>query len=136
MLKGFRDFIMRGNVIDLAVGVVIGAAFNSVVSSLVKDFITPLIAAIAKAPDFSSLAFVLNGSKFMYGDFVNSFISFLLTAAAVYFFVVLPINKISERLNRNKPVATITTKACSECLSDIPLGAKRCPHCTSVLNNS
>lgn len=127
LFEGFKSFILRGNAVDLAVGVVIGAAFNSVVQAIVKDLLTPIIAAIAKKPDFSSLSFTINGSNFLYGDFINNLISFLLVAAAVYFFVVLPINKlISLRKKEESP----TTKKCSQCLSDIPAKATRCAHCT------
>lgn len=103
MLQGFRDFILRGNVVDLAIGVVIGASFGTLVSALVEDLLTPLIAAVAKQPDFSALVFTINGSKFMYGDFINAFIAFLIAAAAVYFFVVLPMNKLLARFK--KPAA-------------------------------
>lgn len=133
MLKGFREFIMRGNVVDLAVGVVIGAAFGSVVNALVKDLITPLVAALFKAPDFSNLIFTINSSKFMYGEFINALISFLIVAVSIYFMVVLPMTKITERLNRNKVAPLPTTKKCGECLSEIPIEAKRCAHCTSVI---
>ena len=134
MMKGFRDFILRGNVVDLAVGVVVGAAFGAVVSALVKDLFTPLIAAIVKQPDFSSLFFTINGSKFMYGDFLNALISFLIVANAIYFFVVLPINKLTERFKKPGPPAEPTTQKCPECLSDIPKNAHRCAFCTSALN--
>lgn len=130
-MKGFKEFILRGNVVDLAVGVMIGAAFNSVVSALVKDLMTPLIAAIMKQPNFSAFAFTVNGSQFLYGDFVNSLISFIITAATVYFFVVLPINKLSNM--RKGPPPQATTKPCPECLSNVPIGAKRCAYCASVL---
>ena len=103
MLKGFKEFILRGNAVDLAVGVVIGAAFGSIVNGLVKDLITPFIAALVKAPDFSNISFTLNGSKFLIGDFLNTLISFIIIAATVYFFVVLPINKLLERSIRNPP---------------------------------
>jgi len=96
-MKGFRDFILRGNVVDLAVGVVIGAAFGAVVTALVKDLLTPFIAAVAKQPDFSKLLFTINGSQFLYGDFLNALLSFLIVAAAIYFFVVLPVNKLLAR---------------------------------------
>jgi large conductance mechanosensitive channel len=127
ILKGFKDFILRGNVVDLAVGVMIGAAFNSVVSSLVKDLMTPLISAIFKQPNFSSFSFSLNGSQFLYGDFINNLISFLITAATIYFFIVVPINKFGKINN-----AISTTKQCPECLSKIPIKAHRCAYCTSV----
>lgn len=131
-MKGFKEFILRGNVVDLAVGVMIGAAFNGVVSALVKDLMTPLIAAVVKQPNFSSFSFTVNGSQFQYGDFVNNVISFLITAATVYFFVVLPINKLSA-LRRKGPPPEATTKECPECLSSIPIKAKRCAYCTAVL---
>jgi len=132
-VKGFRQFLMRGNVIDLAVAVVIGAAFGAVVTALVKDLITPLIAAIAGKRDFSGIAFTVNGSRFMIGDFVNAVVSFLLISAAVYFFVVLPVNTISARLRRGEAPPAATTKNCKECLSAIPIAAKRCAFCTSVV---
>lgn len=132
MLKGFKQFILRGNVVDLAVGVVIGAAFGNVVNSLVKDLLTPLISAIAKVPDFSTLAFSLNGSRFSYGLFFNNLISFIIVAAAIYFFVVVPLNALIARTKKNV-IAEITTKNCDYCLSEISLKAKRCAHCTSDL---
>lgn len=131
MLKGFRDFILRGNVIDLAVAVVIGGAFGAIVTALVKDLITPLIAAIAGNPDFSGINFTVNNSKFMIGDFINSLVSFLLISAAVYFLVVLPMNKIMARA-RPAEKAEPTEIACPECLSMIPAAAKRCKFCTAV----
>jgi large conductance mechanosensitive channel len=130
VLKGFKDFIVRGNVVDLAVGVMVGAAFNSVVSSLVKDLMTPLIAAIFKQPNFSTFSFTLRGSQFLYGDFINNLISFLITAATIYFFVVVPINKLTAI--RKGPPPEATTKTCPECLSNIPIKAHRCAYCTSV----
>jgi large conductance mechanosensitive channel len=129
MLSGFKQFILRGNVVDMAVGVVIGAAFASVVGALTKDLLTPLIAAIVKAPDFSGLTFTLNGSKFMYGDFINTLISFMLVAGAVYFFVVTPINALVSRMHKAPAPADPTTKKCPECLSEIPIDARRCAHC-------
>ena len=131
MLKGFRQFILRGNVIDLAVAVVIGAAFGGVVTALVKDLITPLIAAVAGKPDFSAIVFTINGSKFPIGDFVNAVISFLMIAAAIYFFVVAPMNAVVARMNRGAAPPDPTTKKCGECLSEIPIAAKRCAFCTS-----
>ena|ERR1700761_5278414 len=128
MLKGFRDFVLRGNVVDLAVGVVIGAAFGSVVTALVKDLITPIIAAFAQKPDFSGFFFELNGAKFLYGDFLNTVISFLMIAAAVYFFVVLPVNSLLSRVHKQAPP---DKKKCAECRSDIALDARRCAFCTS-----
>lgn len=131
MLKGFRDFILRGNVLDLAVAVVIGAAFGAIVNALVKDLITPLIAALGGNPDFSQLYFTINNSKFMVGDFMNALIAFLIIAAVIYFLVVLPMNKIMARLKRGEKVDP-TEKTCPECLSMIPLAATRCKFCTSV----
>ena len=129
IFEGFKNFILRGNAVDLAVGVVIGAAFSGLVTALVKDLLTPLIGAIAKVPDFSGLFFTLNGSKFMYGELINAFISFLLVAIAVYFFVILPMNAFMSRINKKIP----TIKKCPECLSDIPAGAKRCAHCSQLI---
>ena len=131
MLKGFRDFILRGNVIDLAVAVVVGAAFNTVVAALVKDIVTPFIAAIGGKPDFSNLYFSINSSRFMYGDFLNAVISFLINASIIYFFIVLPMNSIMERIKSGEKIDP-KSKTCTECLSEIPLKAKRCKYCTSV----
>lgn len=133
MLTGFKKFITRGNVVDLAIGVVIGAAFNGVVNSLVKDIITPLIGAIAETPDFSRMSFTIRGSVFMYGDLINSVVSFLLVAAAVYFFVVVPMNALMNRIKRGEESVDPAEKTCPECLSKIPLAAKRCAFCTSVV---
>ncbi len=127
MLKGFRDFILRGNVLDLAVAVVIGGAFGTIVTSLVKDIITPLIAAIFQKPDFSSLLLTINGGKITYGNFLNALISFLLISAAVYFLVVLPVNTLLARMHLT--AVPPATKPCPECLSDIPAAARRCSHC-------
>lgn len=132
MLKEFKQFLLRGNVVDLAVGVVIGAAFGTIVTALVSDLLTPLIAAIAKVPDFGGLMFTINGAKFMYGHFINALISFVLIAAAVFFFVVKPVNMLIER-SRKEPPADPTTKKCNECLSEIPLEARRCSFCTQVV---
>jgi large conductance mechanosensitive channel len=131
-MKGFKQFLLRGNVVDLAVGVVVGAAFGTVVSALVKDLLTPLIAAIAEKPDFSAFSFTLNGSKFLYGDFLNAIVSFVIVAAAIYYLVVLPINALVARAHREPP-ADPTTKKCPECLSEIPIEARRCAHCCSPL---
>jgi large conductance mechanosensitive channel len=131
-MSGFKQFLLRGNVVDLAVGVVIGAAFGTVVSALVKDLLTPLIAAIVAKPDFSAFIFTLNGSKFLYGDFLNAVVSFVIVAAAIYYFVVLPINALMARVHREPP-ADPTTKRCPECLSEIPIAAKRCAHCCVVV---
>lgn len=129
MLKEFKQFLLRGNVVDLAVGVVIGAAFGTIVNSLVKDILTPIIAAIAKVPDFSGLAITIRGSSIMYGSFLNALISFLLVATAIFFFVVKPMNLLISR-SRKEPPADPTTKKCPECQSEIPLSSKRCAHCT------
>jgi len=133
MLKGFKQFILRGNVVDLAVGVVIGAAFGKIVEALVKDVLTPLIGAIAKIPDFSNVFFTINDSKFMIGDFINALISFVIVAASIYFLVVVPINALVTRSKRDKVPADPTTKKCPECFSEIPLEATRCAHCTTKL---
>src|SRR5690242_16810902 len=132
MLKGFKQFMLRGNVIDLAIAVVIGAAFGAVVTALVKDLITPLIAAIGGQPDFSSVHFTINNSKFLIGDFINAVISFLIIAAVVFFFVVKPMNLLMERMRKEPPADPTTTK-CPACLSDIPIGATRCAFCTTDL---
>jgi large conductance mechanosensitive channel len=133
MLKGFKEFLMRGNVIDLAVAVVIGAAFGAVVTGLVKDLITPLIAAIVGKPDFSAIVFTINGSKFLIGDFINALVSFLLVAAAIYFFVIVPVNALTARMRRGEVPPDPTTKKCPECLSEVPIAARRCAFCTSSL---
>ena len=133
MLKGLRQFLLRGNVIDLAVAVVIGGAFGAVVAALVKDLLTPLIAAIAGKPDFSAIQFEVNGSKFLVGDFINAVISFLLIGTAVYVFVVSPMNALQARMSRGDAPPDPTTKQCPECLSEIPIAARRCAHCTSAL---
>jgi large conductance mechanosensitive channel len=132
-MKGFREFVFRGNVLDLAVAVVMGAAFSAVVTALVKDLITPLIAAIVGAPDFSSIALTVNGSKLLIGDLLNAVISFVLQAAAVYFFIVLPVNHLMARLRRGEVPPDPTTKKCPECLSEVALAARRCAFCTSAL---
>jgi large conductance mechanosensitive channel len=132
-MKGFREFVFRGNVLDLAVAVVMGAAFSTVVTALVKDLITPLIAAIVGAPDFSSIALTVNGSKLLIGDLLNAVISFVLQAAAVYFFIVLPVNHLMARLRRGEVPPDPTTKKCPECLSEIAIAARRCAFCTSAL---
>lgn len=129
MLDGFKKFILRGNVVDLAVGVVIGAAFGGVVTAFTKDLLTPLIAALVGKPDFSSVGFKIGETAFPVGDFINAVVSFLLVAGAVYFFVVLPLNALMARINPAKE-APPTTKPCPECLSDIPVEAKRCAHCS------
>jgi large conductance mechanosensitive channel len=131
MASGFKQFLLRGNVVDLAVGVVVGAAFGSVVTELTKDLLTPLIAAAVGKPDFSAIQFEVNGSKFLVGSFLNAIISFLLVATAVYYFVVIPVNALMARAKKEPPPADPTTKKCPECLSDIPIAAKRCAFCTS-----
>jgi large conductance mechanosensitive channel len=128
MLKGFRNFILRGNVVDLAVAVVIGAAFTGIVNALVKDLINPLIAATVHKPDFSALVLDVHGGKILYGDFLNALISFLLIAGSVYFLFVLPINSLLKKFKPSE-AAPPTTHPCPECLSDIPVAAKRCAHC-------
>ena len=128
MLKGFKEFILRGNVVDLAVAVVIGAAFGAVVTAFVKDLITPLIAAVFGKPDFSTLSFTINSSTFLYGQFINAVVAFVLIAAAVYFVVVAPMNAIAARRARGQDP---TTRECPQCLSDIPVAARRCAFCTS-----
>ncbi len=133
MLAGFRKFILRGNVVDLAVAVVIGAAFGAVVSSFVADVLTPLIAAIAAKPDFSALVVTVHGSVIKYGSFLNALISFFMIAAAIYFFVVAPLNAWNERRMRGQAPPDPVTKTCAECTSTIPIAAKRCPQCTAVL---
>jgi len=125
MLKGFRDFVLRGNVLDLAVGVIIGGAFGTVVTSLVKDILTPIIGSLVGKPDFSAIAF----NHIMIGNFLNAVFAFLLVAASVYFFIVLPANSLMARLKGPVPEAPPATKACPECLSDIPVAARRCAHC-------
>ena len=132
-LKGFKTFLLRGNVVDLAVAVVIGAAFGAVVAALVKDLLTPLIAAIVSQPDFSAIVFTVNGSKFLIGDFINAVLAFVLVAAAIYFFVVMPMNMIEERRRRGEAPPDPTTKRCSECLSEVPVEALRCAFCTPPL---
>ena len=123
-MSGFKTFLLRGNVVDLAVGVVIGVAFGAVVTAFVKDLVTPLVAAMFGKPDFSSLTFTINNSKFSYGDFVNAVVAFLVVAAVIYFFVVVPYTALVAR-SRKEPPADPTTKKCPECLSEIPIAARR-----------
>ena len=130
MLKEFWDFVLRGNVVELAVAVVIGAAFGALVAAFVSSFITPLIAAIGGKPDFSSLAFTINGSRFTYGSFFNALLSFLIIAAVVFFFVVRPLNKLMARM-KPEPAVDRVVRPCPECLSDIPEEAHRCAFCTA-----
>jgi large conductance mechanosensitive channel len=130
MLSGFKKFILRGNVVDMAVGIVIGAAFGGVVTSLVASLINPLIALIAGKPDFTAMSFKVGETTFPYGVFVTALVNFLLVAAAVYFFVVIPVNALVARMNRGEAPPDPTTKKCPECLSEIPIDARRCMHCT------
>lgn len=130
VIRGFRDFISRGNVVELAVAVVVGAAFTALITSMVEDLLTPVVAAIIGEPDFSDLTFTVNGSVFRYGSFINAVIAFLSVAAAIYFFVVVPLGKLSERRAR---LEEATTKKCPECLSEIPFEARRCAYCTAEL---
>lgn len=136
MLKGFKTFLLRGNVVDLAVAVVIGGAFGAVVAALVKDLLTPLIAAIVGQPDFSAIVFTVNGSKFLIGDFINALLAFVLVAIAVYFFIVMPMNMLAERRRRGEAPVDPTTKKCPECLSEVPIAATRCAFCTSLLTSA
>lgn len=130
MLDGFKKFILRGNVVDMAVGVVIGAAFATVVGAFTKDLLTPIITAVVgKGEQFANLKFTVHGGEFNVGDFINAGITFLLTAAAVYFFVVTPVNALVARMRKDPAPADPTTKKCTECLSEIPIDARRCAHC-------
>jgi len=128
MFKDFRKFVLRGNVVDLAVAVVIGASFNAIIQSLVKDFITPLIGIFYKKQQLQSAYFTIHHSKFIYGDFINSLVSFLIIATVVFFFVVQPVNKLISYSQRGKEPGT---RKCPECLSTIPAKATRCMYCTS-----
>ena len=132
-MKGFKQLILRGNVLDLAVAVVMGTAFTAVVTALVKDLLTPLIGAIGGTPDFSALAVEVNGSKLLIGDFINALISFVMIAAAVYFFIVLPVNSLVARMRRGEAAPDPTTKKCPECMSEVAIAARRCAFCTSAL---
>ena len=132
ILNDFRQFLLRGNVVDLAVAVVIGVAFAAVITALVEDLLTPLIAAIGGKQDFSALDFTINDSTFRYGDFINKVLTFVTIAAAVFFFVVVPINALIAR-SRREPSADPTTRKCPECLSEIPTDARRCAFCTSAV---
>ena len=135
MLKGFKEFMLRGNVIDLAVAVVIGGAFGAVIDAFVKNIITPLIAAVVGTPDFSAITLTVNGSPLLIGTFLNALISFVLVAAAVYFFLVVPRNELTARMARGEASPDPTTKKCPECLSEVPIKARRCAFCTSALAN-
>jgi large conductance mechanosensitive channel len=129
MLKGFRDFILRGNVVDLAVAVILGAAFNAIVTSLVGDVLNPFIAATLGKPDFSSVILHVGSGQIKVGNFFNATISFIIVAAVVYFAIVLPVNSLLNRFKKPVPEAPPSTRTCPECLSEIPLAAKRCAHC-------
>jgi len=133
MLKGFRDFILRANVMDLAIAFIMGAAFNAIVTSLVKDVLTQLIAAVVGKQDFSALVINVNGTPVMIGNFLNATISFLIVAFVVYFFMVLPINSLMAKFKGPAPEVPPATKACPECLEQVPLAASRCKFCTSKL---
>jgi large conductance mechanosensitive channel len=135
MLKDFKTFLLRGNVVDLAVGIVVGAAFGALVTALVADLITPIVAAIIGKPNFSSLVFTINGSRFKYGSFLNALIAFLSIAAAVFFFVVQPVNALMAR-RRTEPDVESETAPCPQCLSDIPKLARRCAFCTSEVQRA
>jgi len=132
LVKEFRQFLLRGNVVDLAIAVVIGAAFGAVIAALVKDLITPLIAAIFGKQDFANLTFTVHKSRFFYGDFINFVIAFIIVAAVIFFLVVVPINSMIAR-SRKQPPADPSTRKCPECLSEIPIEARRCAHCTSLV---
>ena len=132
-MKGFREFMLRGNVVELAVAVVMGAAITAVVTAFVKDLLTPLIAAVVGAPDFAAIAVDINGSKLMIGDFLNALFAFLMVGVAVYFFVVLPVNALVARIRRGEVPPDPTTKKCPECLSEVAIAARRCAFCTSPL---
>ncbi len=131
-MKGFKEFLLRGNVIDLAVAITIGVAFVAVVTAFVKDIITPLIAAIGGKPNFADLNFTINKSTFLYGDFINAIVAFVIIAAVVYFLVVVPMNALIQR-SRRQPPSDPTTKRCPECLSDVPIDARRCAYCTALI---
>lgn len=132
MLKGFKDFIFKGNVVDLGVAVIIASAFGGIVNSFVKDLVTPLIGAFGGIPDFSGILFTINKSKFLIGDLINSVISFLIISSIIYFLIILPMNKIQERIKKDKTVDPIE-KICPECLSSIPIKARKCKYCSSVV---
>ncbi len=132
-MSGFKKFLLRGNLVDLAIAVVIGAAFGAVITALVKDLITPLIAAMGGKQDFSGLFFTVNGSRFLYGDFINAVFAFVIIALVVYYLVLLPVNALMDRY-RPEPPPPAPTQTCPECLSEVPQVARRCAFCTSVLS--
>ena len=129
-MRGFKRFLLRGNLVELAVAFVVGVAFGALISAFVKDLITPLIAAIGGKPDFSQLYFTVNHSKFLYGDFINAVITFFIIVAVVYFLVLVPLSKMLDRAQRNEEA---TERECPECLSEVPTGAQRCRYCTAML---
>ncbi len=135
-MSGFKAFLLRGNVVDLAVAVVIGAAFGAVVQALVKDIITPIVGIFGGLPDFSAWAFTINGSKFLIGDFINVLLSFVVLAAIIYFLVVMPMEKLMARFKGAPPAEPVTTRDCPYCLTRIPIKAVRCPACTSALDGA
>ena len=130
MLDGFKKFLLRGNVVDLAVAVVIGAAFKEIVDTMVKGLITPLIGIFGGVPDFSALSFSINNSRFLVGEFVNAIVAFVILAAVIYFIVIVPTNRLMARLMPKEPEPQ-TTRECPQCLSKIPVKATRCAFCTS-----
>jgi large conductance mechanosensitive channel len=134
MLKGFKDFLMRGNVVDLAVAVIIGGAFGKVVTALTTDLLTPLIGIFGGTPDFKGVTFAVNGSKFLIGDFIDAVIAFVMVAATIYFFIVAPMNALTARRKRGEVPPDPTTKNCPECCSEIPIAARRCAFCTSMVS--
>ena len=135
-MSGFQKFLLRGNVVDLAVAVVIGAAFGAVVQALVKDLITPIIGAFGGIPDFSAWTFTINGSQFLIGDFINNVLAFIVIAFVVYYLVVLPVQHLMDRHKGETPVTPVATRECPECLSKIPIAARRCAFCTAVVERS
>ena len=134
MFKGFKDFIFRGNVLDLAIGVIIGVAFNNVVTALVKDLITPLFGIFGGSPDFSAIYFTINNSKFMIGDFINAAISFIIVSGVLYFGIVSPIGKFKNKFKEDR-VKEVVEKNCPECLSTVPIRARKCKYCSSQLQD-
>jgi len=134
-MKDFKEFLLRGNLVDMAVGVVIGLAFAAVITALVADLITPLIAAIGGKPDFAGLTFTVNGSHFLYGSFINALIAFVVIAAVVFFLVLKPVNRLMAARRTESPVAA-ETRPCPECLSEIPLAATRCAFCTAEVGTA
>ena len=130
LLKDFRTFLLRGNLVDMAVGIVIGIAFAALVTAFVTDLITPIVAAIVGKPDFSALTFTIHKSRFLYGDFINAAITFVSVAAAIFFFVVKPVNALMAR-RKTEPAVDESVRSCPECLSEIPRAARRCAFCTA-----